>query len=536
MTLATWLALSAAVLTSAAQTFPATNTPRATRTNGAATQTPPAADTATATAAEPSTPTPDDAGVLTPTLVPTNTPSATFTPTPSPSPTITPTFTPSQTPTFTATFTPSRTPEPTLVIMGTYITPIYTPVTAIPPAMPTPVPSGDDVVTVLLLGSDTTLSEIASRTDVIIAVAINRTRGTVSMIHFPRDLFVYVPNYTMSKINTVFQYGNQTYGPGEGAKLLKETIMYNFGIDINFYARVDFNEFQEIIGQLGGLDITVDCAVQGNRLLSPELDKEDPANYEVYTLNIGAHKLDPYMALWYVRARGSSSDIDRGRRQMEVLRAIWRQARAAGLVAQATVLWPQVQNIVETDMSLADVIGLAPLALSIDPANVQRIAVRQKEHFEEWYTADTGSFVWLPVREGWQTAVQNFALPPAQNRLGGESPTIEVGASAALAGYDLTAADRLSWEGFTVTLLANGSVANHDDIVVYDYTGGAKPSSLETLRKALRIGPNNIVNQPDPNATVDFRVEMGRSYGSSCMYSLPLTDQVEPTATETPAQ
>jgi LCP family protein required for cell wall assembly len=405
--------------------------------------------------------------------------------------------------------------------MGTYETPVNTPFTAIPYAMPTPVPSGDDILTVLLLGSDTTFSEIAARTDVIIAVAINRTRGTVSMLHFPRDLLVYVPNHTMAKINTVFQLGNQRYGAGGGAWLMKEMMRYNFGLHIDFYARVDFNRFQEIIRQLDGLEISVDCAVQGNRLISPDLDPELPESYEVYTLNIGLHRLDPYMALWYVRARGSSSDIDRGRRQMEVLRAIWRQARGAGLLAQATVLWPEVQRIVETDLSLTDILGLAPLALSIDPANIQRLTLRQNVHFTEWYTADTGSFVWLPEREAWQEAIQNFMLPPPRNRLGGESPTVEIGVSRALQGYDQVAADRLAWEGYSVRLTGTDGVPTLEDTVIYDYTGGAKPNSLDTLRRVLRLTPANIINQPDPNATVDFRIEMGRSYGRSCMFSLP---------------
>jgi LCP family protein required for cell wall assembly len=383
-------------------------------------------------------------------------------------------------------------------------------------------PSGDDVVTVLLLGSDTITPGAAARTDVIIVVSIDRTAGSVSMLHIPRDMLVYIPNSEkgMDKINTVVNYGNQRYGPGGGAKLIEQTLLYNYGLKIDFYARVDFVNFQEIIKELGGLQISVDCAVEGNKLKSPDLDITKPENYEPYTINIGVHKLDPYTALWYVRARGSSSDLDRGRRQIEVLRAIWRQAKGAGLLAQVTGLWPQVQKIVETDMTLTDIVGLVPVALSLDPASVQQVVLTQNVHFTQWYTSDVGSFAWLPVPAAWQTAVQNFVLPPSRSRLGGENPTVDVGAALPLKGYDQTAADRLSWEGYNVRLLKTESVVNRAETVIYDYTGGAKPNSLEAMRKALRVSPGNVISQPDPNATADFRVEMGRDYGTSCFYGL----------------
>ncbi|GAB4552538.1 MAG: hypothetical protein OHK0023_20670 [Anaerolineae bacterium] len=424
---------------------------------------------------------------------------------------------------------PTRTPQPTLVIEGTYITPEIPPATAIPFPMATPVPTGDDILTILLLGSDTVERDSTARTDVIVIVVINRTAGSVSMLHFPRDLFVYAPNDTMRKINTVAARGIEMYGKGGGVRLMKETLLYNFGIKVDRYARVGFTQFQDIIQLLGGLDISVDCAIQGNRLKSPELDPSVADNYEVYTLNIGRHKLEPYMALWYVRSRGSSSDVDRGRRQIEVLTAIWRQARAAGLITQVTELFPRLLEIVDTDITFQDAVGLVPLALALEPNQVQRISLRQNTHFEEWYTTDTGSFAWLPIREAWEKVIQDLYLPPSPNRLGGESPRVAVAAAPQLKGYDQVVADRLAWEGYAVQLLGQQGAVNRDTILITDYTGGAKPQSLELLRKTLRVGNSQVVVQPDPNATVDFRVDMGRDYISSCMYSLP--DLPVPTAT-----
>jgi len=447
-----------------------------------------------------------------PTTLPTNTPRVMATPSLPPMATEYPLETPR----------PSPTPRPTWVIEGTYTPPAKPPVTAIPIRIERPTTT-DDVVTVLLLGSDTTEPNYISRTDLMVVVAINRTAGTVTMLHLPRDLMVYAPNDTMRKLNTVAAQGIAMYGAGGAGRLMKETLDYNFGIKVDFYARVGFEQFKTIIGALGGLNITVDCGIQGNRLINPDdeqQDLNDPANYEVYTMSIGKYTLSPYMALWYVRARGSTSDMDRGRRQIEVLRAMWRQSRDAGLLTQLTVLWPELQKIVETDMTLADVLGIAPLALSIDPVNIQRIFVVQNVHFTQWYTADTGSFSWLPKREAWLDVAKNLITPP-RNRLSTETPRVAIRAATGWEGYAETAGDRLSWEGFAVSYPKDQEVAKRDFTVLIDYTGGAKPDSLETIRKALRLGEAQIATRPDPNAATDFEVIIGRDYMSSCLYTLP---------------
>lgn len=419
--------------------------------------------------------------------------------------------------------TATRTLPPTPVIMGTYSTPVGTPTTPIPPVAPTPVPSGDDIVSILLLGSDTItpVEQTASRTDVMIVLVVDRTAQSVSMMHIPRDMYVYVPNYSMMKLNTVVNFGNVHIGPDSGIKLLRETLLYNYGIKFDHYARVNFVGFEQIVTQLGGLDISVDCALQGNRLKDPKSDYTKEENYELYTMPIGRQHLNGYMALWFVRSRGSSSDLDRGRRQIDVLRAMWRQAKDAGLFAQITKLWPEVQKWIDTDMSLSDVIGLAPAALNINPASIQRIDLVQGVHFKVWFTSDDGEFTYLPNPDAWKTAVQNLFLPPPKNRLSGENPTVDVGAAIQFKGLDQVAADRLNWEGFDARVIKPDGIVRRDVTVVYDYTGGAKPSSLQTLVKALRIDKSNIIDQPDPNSGVDFRVEMGASYARSCLLKLP---------------
>ncbi|NDJ78937.1 MAG: LCP family protein, partial [Chloroflexi bacterium] len=289
--------------------------------------------------------------------------------------------------------------------------------------------------------------------------------------------------------------------------------------EIDFYARVDFTDFMEIVDRLGTLQISVDCAIQDWRLKSPELDPTVEDNWEVYVLPIGRQQLTPYMSLWYVRSRKTTNDLDRGRRQMDVLRAMWYQARSQGIFSQVTQLWPEAVEIVETDMTLTDVLGFLPLAASMEMSDITRYSGTVGIHYTSYVTPGDGREVVLPNRENLLPLIQNFLTPPTTNRLGRQEISVDVvDASGYAQGFDLVASDRLAWEGFNARALGTTGVSEPQELtVIYDFTGQSKSSALEDLMRVLRVSETQVIYQPDPNRTVDFRVEIGGAY-NSCVY------------------
>ncbi len=467
-----------------------------------------------------------------PTALPTNTAFPTNTASPTDTATPTTTLTPTNTYTPTPTYTPSNTPtstptpRPTLVIEGTYTTPINTPITMIQMRAPL-VEDDSNIINIALLGSD--VGSTLARNDVTIVVSINKTAGTAAMWHIPRDLLVYIPGYTIDRINRTFQIGQQDGWPGGGPALLKEMFLYNFGIEIDYYARVDFNDFKAIIEELGNLTVSVDCPITDWRQIDEDMPIEEARTsidyWEEYTLPVGVHELSPYMALWYARSRVTTNDLDRGRRQMDLLRAMWAQAKQNGLFDQILTLWPRATEIVDTDMDLDDVVELAPVALSLDLGNIERFSMRQGVHMDSWLTPDDGRSVFLPNWPAIHALTQEFVTPPSQNRLTRSTTSIEVhdGTLYGL-GWGQVAVDRLAWEGFTPTLTEVLRTRN-DVTVLYDFTGETKGSELERIQEILRISDANIIVQPDPNRTFDYRVVIGRSY-NSCIYGSS-SDEVE---------
>lgn len=400
--------------------------------------------------------------------------------------------------------------SPTQTPAETFTPPSEVPVTAIPPAMPlVNAARDDDALNILLLGSDTTNPVNAGRTDAIMVASINRTHGTVSLLSIPRDLFVYIPGWTMQRINTAFGYGEQI-ASSYGYTLLKETLRYNLGLRIDHYARVDFNDFQTIIDALGGVEITVDCALQDWILKAPDLDPQNEENWELLTLPVGVHVLDGRTALWYARSRRTSSDFDRGRRQQDLVRAIGLRLRQLGLLEQVSVLWGQVTDIVETDLQVQDVLELIPVALTLDSDRIAQYVFVPHVHVESWLTP-SGAAVQLPIREAVEALMRQFLQPPTANRLVRSGPRVEIVNATGYAGMDRVAADLLAWEGFHA-IAAGAENRYAAQTTVYDFTGRIKGGILDELLVALHLPSAPVVVSPDPGRTTDYRIILGGDY------------------------
>lgn len=471
-----------------------------------------------------------------PTPLPTNTPRATPLPTNTPRvlPTLTytplPTLAPSATPS--ATLTPSDIPPATpteAVILPTptlYYPPDYTSDRVQPTAIPTALPrlramdeNGQpyELLNVLLLGHDGNVEPGEPfHTDTMIVVSINRDTHTVSMISLPRDMFVYIPNWGMQRLNLAWGYGESIGWTDGGWGMMRQTILYNFGIETHYYAMVDFEGFKRIIDRIGGVTIPVDCPIQDQVC---QTNCEDGiAGNETYALGtiwpVGVYEMDSTQALQYARSRKNTNDFDRGRRQQQILRAIWAEAKQAGLFTQLPDLYSEMTSVVQTNMPLEAIVPLVPLALSVEPNDIENHFFRRYVETVPW-SPDGVANVQVPDPNGGMLRlIENFLSPPTQNRLRLENARIEIYNGSPNESWDIVAAERLIWEGFAPLALGAADQAAYADSMIYDYTGQSKGSSLNELVRLLNIRPENIILQPDPNRTTDFEIILGSNYNS----------------------
>lgn len=486
-------------------------------------------------------------------------PTATLSPSPGPASTRTPTASPSATPspepsaTPTSTLTPSPTAQPRgQPTLGYYFsTPVPPPPTEIPPpvgriALP------DGVVNILLIGIDR-LSDNSYRTDTMVVMSINKNTGSVTLISIPRDLYVFIPQWTMQRINTAYTHGNSVGYPGGGASLLIQTILYNLGLPIHYHVRVDFAGFKQIVDTLGGIDVPVWCELEDYVLdvppdyesMSPEQRDQythDPAHWDAYVVPVGVQRMDGEDALLYARLRQSYrayvrlpaprravSDYDRARRQQQVLRAIYRQGLRLDMVPRIPELYAQYRSVVDTDLDLGDVLQFVPVAGTLDSPHVRSVFIGPGQ-VTAWTTPVDRANVLLPKPAEIRALLENAMRPPSEKSLARGAARVEVWNGTANADWGMLAVDRLGWEGFNA-VEAPADRTDYAHTTIIDFSSSTKGSSLDELAALLRVAPENRLSQPDPNSPIDYRIILGADY-DTC--GAPLAS-AQPTATPTAA-
>lgn len=424
------------------------------------------------------------------------------TPAAPPEPTALPTQTPLPTPSPTS--RPQEDPTPAVVGAGTLDEGVPTPVTPIP----TPVPVfelPDEITNILLIGKDSGADGSESaRTDTMIIVSINRETGTASMVSLPRDLLVYLPTRTMSRLNTAYVLG--------GVDLLKQAILYNFGIPIHYYAQVDFDGFKQAVDIIGGVDLIVSCPLTDWRLISPELDPTLEENWERFTLEAGLHHLDGDAALWFARSRLSTSDFDRGRRQQQLLRALLSQSVNLDLVSRAPELWSAYSEVVETDMDVGRILQLATMAPTVNENGIQNLYLAGKT--QAWTVPESGAQVQLPVWEGENMMKDTFRrlfLPPALNRADHAPITVEIINATEYPAQAWLAADNLAWYGFVPIIGEPLAEIRQQTEITYN-ADNFKGSYDWLLSWVMDSSAANIQLAPDENYPYNYRVVLGQDY------------------------
>ncbi len=447
-----------------------------------------------------------------PTIPPTNTARLEYVATKTPNPTISASKTPLRT--VEATTMPTLTPSPT---SRPQIIPTLATVTGtqyiIGGDRPTPVPTFQvplGTTNVLLLGSDITLDEGIGRTDTIIIVSINRDGPTASMVSLPRDMWVYIPGWTMNRINTAISRGSSAGYPGGAVAQLKDTILYNFGVPIHYYAQVDFEGFKEAVDAMGGTDVAVSCQLRDWRLKSPELDPSVEDNWEMFTLKPGIHSMDGDMALWYARSRRTTSDFDRGRRQQQVLRAMLNKGVDVNLLPQIPELWNAYQDTIKTDMDFGRILQLAALAPDVRENGVQHLYI-VGEQLQPYTVPSSGASVQLPVWEKAQNTFGRLFLPPALNQAARPPITVEIINSTDNPDLPLLAADNLEWYGFE-PVINETPVEEQKQTTIEYHAQNLKGSFDWLLSWVVDMPKNSIELVTDTDYEYDYRIVLGTEY------------------------
>ena len=198
------------------------------------------------------------------------------------------------------------------------------------------------VFNIYISGIDTYGSiSTVSRSDVNIIMTVNMNTHKILLTTTPRDAYVKIPG------GGADQYDKLTHAGIYGVETSEKTLENLYGIKIDYYARINFTSFLKLIDQLGGVTVHNDQAFT--------------SLHGKFDFPVGDIQMNSEQALGFVRERYSldGGDNDRGKNQEKVISAIVNKLASLDSVSNFTSIVNNLQDSVQTNMSLDTINALA---------------------------------------------------------------------------------------------------------------------------------------------------------------------------------
>jgi LCP family protein required for cell wall assembly len=398
--------------------------------------------------------------------------------------------------------------------------PINIPESDLPPAW-----DGASRINILIIGldyRDWVAGEGAPRSDTMIVLTIDPLSKTAGMLSIPRDMWVNIPGFGYSRINTAYSSGEGSRLPGGGPELARKTVEQFLGVPIQYYAQVDFYTFVEFIDLIGGIEIYNDEELR--------LDPVGQGKDKIKLTCCGMRKLSGERALAYVRFRkDKEGDVARANRQQKVILAIRNKVLSPEnfpvLLGKAQQFYEEFSAGIQTNMPFDTALQLGVLARDIPVESIKHGVI----DYSMVLLADT-------VLGGQDAAVMK-PLPDKIRELRDQVFTSGGAVSPLAAQSDLTA--MMQADGARVRVL-NGSFSGglegttgnfllaqgvqvteagpadgaYDGTVLVLYS--PKLYTLKYLQSVFGVtSSTQIWIRPDPTSTVDVEVRIGNDWANN---------------------
>jgi LCP family protein required for cell wall assembly len=356
----------------------------------------------------------------------------------------------------------------------------------------------DDRVNFLLLGIGGSGHAGAELTDTIIFGSFKPSTKEVGMISIPRDLNVNLPGYGYRKINNVNAFAENEKrgsGPEATADIVEEVL----GENVHYTVKVDFGGFEQIVDDLGGIDVYVE------RSFTDTTYPLDDALGSVQTVSFseGWTHMDGATALKYARSRhgsnGEGSDFARAARQQKMLLAVKDKTLSLGVLlnpAKLNRILGTIQDNVQTNLTLWEMMRFVKYIPDVSSENIAMHVLDNRGGL--LYDANiNGAYVLLPYEDDWSElhAVADtifekspndptFTTAPPQSAPS-LNVSVEIQNGTGTTGLASQTAQLLEGSGFTVATVGNALNRESTKTIIYDLTDGEKDEELAALKDYL---------------------------------------------------
>jgi LCP family protein required for cell wall assembly len=353
---------------------------------------------------------------------------------------------------------------------------------------------GTDRVNVLLLGIDKRDDETVegTRSDTMMLASIDPVSKSAALVSLPRDMWVRIPGWGQQRINVAHAVG--------GPDLAMRTVSTDFGVPIQYYARVDFRGFEQMVDAVGGVVIDVDWPVKDD-----EYPTADYGYMRIY-FGPGPQLMTGAQALEYARSRHGMNDFARAGRQQKVIIGVRNRVLQLDMLQRAPELLTIAQNSVSTNLSPVQMLSLAKLVSQIDKDRISNLVIDTT--YVRPFVGAEGEDLLDPdipaIKRAIATAERTAARPELKAR-------VEVLNGSATPGLGQRAADYLTAKGFNVVRIASAERNDYRSSLV-QVLAPDNSSAAQALANVLRMPATAISDQPTDGATADIRVVVGQDF------------------------
>ncbi len=383
---------------------------------------------------------------------------------------------------------------------------------------------GASRINILFIGldyRDWQTNEGPPRSDTMILFTVDPITKTAGMLSIPRDLWVNIPGFGYSRINTAFSSGAGAKLPGGGPGLAMKTVEQLLGVPVHYYVRIDFQTFVDLVNMLGCITVVPEETL----ILDPVGSGPD----KVRITAGGERELCGWKVLAYARTRKTEGgDTDRSKRQQQVIFALQKKIfdpeNFPNLIAQAPNMYYQLQNGIHTNMPFEDALKLAMLGRDIAPESIETgIIDTSMATFDNTVLGGKDASVMKPMADKIRVLRDEIftstgPLSPMAVQTGStdvnliaqmmrsEEARVRIADGTFTPGLDQRAGVFFQSQGMNVTEVgAADTVYSATTVIVY----GPKLYTVRFMQSVFGISSSQIRFNPDPASTVDIEIRLG---------------------------
>lgn len=397
-------------------------------------------------------------------------------------------------------------------------TPVIIPEAALPPAW-----DGASRINILFIGLDARDLEVNNgppRSDTMILFSIDPITKTAGMLSIPRDMWVNIPGFGYSRINTAYSSGEGNQLPGGGSGLAMKTVSQFIGIPVDYYVQVDFNVFTIMVDELINIGGCIEVYPTEKMVLDPIGAGTD----KIVITPGGARELcNGWRVLAYARNRKTSGgDTDRARRQQEVILAlqkiIFKPENFPLFIQRSTELYTKLSSGIKTNLTFDDALQLAVLGKDISPQSIKTGVIDPQQGmaiFDNTTLNGEAASIMKPVMDKIRVlrdeiftstgAISPLAQGDVATLMRDEQARVRI-LDGTFTGLEQRAGALFQSYGMTITELGTAPEAYSQTIII---VYGPKLYTIKWLQATFGISSRQIRFNPDPNQTVDIEIRLG---------------------------